>query len=84
MLLRLLVIFVIVSSSIICYAASDVSSLGEHSDITEWIAKGLVVFFQVEIWRNQRALFKKHEDTSERVAKIEGICQGRKEAGDKC
>jgi hypothetical protein len=82
-LLRILLIMAIIGWTFAAQAAES-SSLREHADITEWAAKGLIVFFQFEIWRNQRTLFKKHEETAERVAKIEGICQGRKEAGEKC
>lgn len=30
-----------------------------------------------EIWRNQRALFKKHEDLRVQVATLKGICEGK-------
>ncbi len=62
-------------------SGNETPSLKEHGDVMEWVAKGLIIFFQFEIWRNQRSLFKRTEDVSERVAKVEGFCDGKQKVG---
>ena len=72
------IIFVTVLGwAFVCHAAAESSSLREHADIIEWIAKGLLLFFGFEVWRNQRTLFERSDKQGERLARIEGYCRGR-------
>jgi hypothetical protein len=45
--------------------------------VYEWIAKGLLVFLLVDIWRNQKTLFKGQDDLSKEISEIKGFCKGK-------